>query len=218
MADSIKSVDTVSNATLRIEARFKNARLFNAILAVAILPTSHGRTYGPIKSWCHAHNLCCGVVHGLLNLRVKPVLRNSRVRPICARIAALLNDDISYLFPADLYQIRWPSLATETDHEPFMLQLSAVPRVMFQLPPQHEDQYIARQMTAALDSAIDQLTPSEAAVVRARFGLNGDDEQTRDVIGAKMGFSQQRIHQIEVKALNKLRHPSRSKLLKHWLG
>lgn len=209
----------MSDATLRIEARFKNARLFNAIVA-AVIPTksSRNRTYGPIKNWCHAHDLCKTVVHGLLNLRVTPVMKSGRVRPICTRIAAVLDEDVSYLFPADLYQIRWPCLATETDHEPLMLRLSAVPRVMWELPPHHEDEYLARQMAAALKSAVDLLTPREAAVMRARFGLNeAGEEHTREDIGGDLGISGERVRQIEAKALRKLRHPSRSARLRKFL-
>jgi len=208
----------VSNATLRIEARFKNARLFNAIVADVIPTTSsNNRTYGPIKGWCHAHDLCCGVVHQLLNLQVTPVMKSGKVRPICTRIAAVLNEDVSYLFPADLYQIQWPCLATETDHHPLMLRLSAVPRVMWELPPHHEDEYLARQMAAALESAVDQLTPRQQAVVRARFGLDGAGERTLDEVSVAIGLSRERVRQIEVKALRKLRHPSRSARLRTFL-
>ena len=50
-----------------------------------------------------------------------------------------------------------------------------------------------------------------------RFGLDGKDPRTLEVIGKEYGVTRERIRQIEAKALRKLRHPSRSRALKDFL-
>lgn len=54
------------------------------------------------------------------------------------------------------------------------------------------------------------LTAQERAVLTLRFGLNGHEEHTLADIGKRLGVQQERIRQVEAKALRKLRHPSRS--------
>lgn len=65
----------------------------------------------------------------------------------------------------------------------------------------------------SLRSAIDQLLLSlaerEATIIEMRFGLDGVEPRTLDVIGADFGLTRERIRQIETKAMDKLRHPSR---------
>ncbi len=60
------------------------------------------------------------------------------------------------------------------------------------------------------------LTPREEIVLKLRYGFNGP-EQTLEQIGNSFNLSRERIRQIEAKALDKLRHPVRSKKLKEYL-
>jgi len=62
------------------------------------------------------------------------------------------------------------------------------------------------------------LTPREEEVVLLRFGFIDEKEWTLEEVGDKMGVTRERIRQIEKKAINRLRHPSRQKLLKYFLG
>lgn len=61
-----------------------------------------------------------------------------------------------------------------------------------------------------IEKGIASLNPKERAVLTLRFGLNGHEEHTLEDIGKRFGVQQERIRQIEAKALRKLRHPSRS--------
>jgi RNA polymerase primary sigma factor len=70
-----------------------------------------------------------------------------------------------------------------------------------------------QQLTRLLDS----LPPRERRVIELRFGLQDRRSRTLDEVGAEFGVTRERIRQIERKALNKLRHPSRSRKLIDYL-
>jgi RNA polymerase primary sigma factor len=58
------------------------------------------------------------------------------------------------------------------------------------------------------------LTPREEKVLRMRFGIGESSDHTLEEVGQDFFVTRERIRQIEAKALRKLRHPSRAKLLK----
>jgi RNA polymerase primary sigma factor len=61
------------------------------------------------------------------------------------------------------------------------------------------------------------LTPREERIVRMRFGLGMNSDHTLEEVGQQFSVTRERIRQIEAKALRKLKHPSRSKLLRSFL-
>ena len=68
-----------------------------------------------------------------------------------------------------------------------------------------------------LDSVLDTLSERERGVVRMRFGLTDGQPKTLDEIGQVYGVTRERIRQIESKTMSKLRHPSRSQVLRDYL-
>ncbi len=68
-----------------------------------------------------------------------------------------------------------------------------------------------------LRSVLGTLSEREAGVVSLRFGLTGGQPKTLDEIGKVYGVTRERIRQIESNTMSKLRHPSRSKLLRDYL-
>ena len=68
-----------------------------------------------------------------------------------------------------------------------------------------------------LHSVLDTLSEREAGVVSMRFGLTDGQPKTLDEIGKVYGVTRERIRQIESKIMAKLRHPSRSRLLRDYL-
>jgi RNA polymerase primary sigma factor len=68
-----------------------------------------------------------------------------------------------------------------------------------------------------LHSVLGTLSEREAGVLSLRYGLTGGQPKTLDEIGNVYGVTRERIRQIESKAMYKLRHPSRSKLLRDFL-
>ena len=68
-----------------------------------------------------------------------------------------------------------------------------------------------------LQAVLETLSEREAGVVRLRFGLTDGQPRTLDEIGQVYGVTRERIRQIESKTMSKLRHPSRSQVLRDYL-
>ena len=72
-----------------------------------------------------------------------------------------------------------------------------------------------REITGDL---LQTLSPREERVLRMRFGLDHEgQERTLEEVGQNFNVTRERIRQIEAKALRKLRHPSRARLLKNFV-
>lgn len=69
-----------------------------------------------------------------------------------------------------------------------------------------------------LEEVMSTLTPREAKVLKLRFGLEDGKSRTLEEVGSQFNVTRERIRQIEAKALRKLRHPSRSKKLRDYMG
>lgn len=68
-----------------------------------------------------------------------------------------------------------------------------------------------------INEVLSSLTPREARILRLRFGLDCDRPYTLEEVGQKFGLTRERIRQIEGKALRRLRHPHKARLLKEYL-
>jgi len=74
-----------------------------------------------------------------------------------------------------------------------------------------------RLLREALEKVMTALTPREARILRLRFGLRDGRPHTLEEVGEKFGLTRERIRQIEHQALDRLRHPRRSKQLRDYL-
>jgi RNA polymerase primary sigma factor len=68
-----------------------------------------------------------------------------------------------------------------------------------------------------VDQVLNQLTERERRVLQLRFGLEDGHSRTLEEVGREFGVTRERIRQIEVKALRKLRHPRLGKKLRDYL-
>ena len=76
---------------------------------------------------------------------------------------------------------------------------------------------INESLATEVDRALDTLTDREKDIIKYFFGI-GCSEMTLEEIGEKFGLTRERVRQIKEKAIRRLRHSSRSKLLKSYLG
>jgi RNA polymerase primary sigma factor len=69
---------------------------------------------------------------------------------------------------------------------------------------------IEAELTSYVQSCLNTLSPREAYILRARFGLNTGEVRTLEDIGRELQLSRERVRQIEGRALEKLRQPARN--------
>lgn len=79
------------------------------------------------------------------------------------------------------------------------------------------DSATATSLKAATRDVLAGLTPREAKVLRMRFGIDMNTDHTLEEVGKQFDVTRERIRQIEAKVLRKLRHPSRSEVLRSFL-
>ncbi len=68
-----------------------------------------------------------------------------------------------------------------------------------------------------IEQVLSSLTPREEKIIRMRFGIGEGSEHTLEEVGQYFNLTRERIRQIEIKALKKLRHPARSKVLREYV-
>ncbi|MDY0368650.1 MAG: sigma-70 family RNA polymerase sigma factor, partial [Bacteroidales bacterium] len=80
-----------------------------------------------------------------------------------------------------------------------------------------ETELLYESLRKEIDRAISTLTQREANVIRLYFGLNGGHPMTLEEIGEQFDLTRERVRQIKEKAIRRLKHTSRSKILKTYL-
>ena len=81
-----------------------------------------------------------------------------------------------------------------------------------------DDGLMTDSLRREVQRALSTLTQREADVITLYFGLNGEHSMTLEEIGEKFNLTRERVRQIKEKAIRRLRHTSRSKALKPYLG
>ena len=84
--------------------------------------------------------------------------------------------------------------------------------------PSPENGLLHESLRREIERALHTLTPREADVVRLYFGLGGEHAMTLEEIGERFDLTRERVRQIKEKAIRRLKHTSRSKILKTYLG
>jgi RNA polymerase primary sigma factor len=79
------------------------------------------------------------------------------------------------------------------------------------------DSAIRDDMIKKIDKILGSLPPKEEKIIRRRFGIGMDSPHTLEEVGVEFEVTRERIRQIEVKAIRKLKHPSRSKWLREFI-
>ena len=180
----------------RVQIKVRNARLLRAI-------EKAGHQPGPI----FAREVGISyTVHLLpyLNLKRTPFDENGDLRPCAEKLCVFLN-----CLPDELWseEQRYPLLTNAAEIE---LSAASVHELLAS-PSDCADPLSLlekKQAAQAVDALLDTLTPREAEVLRLRCGIDGESMNLEEMANA-MGCSRERIRQIEVKALRKLRAPAR---------
>jgi RNA polymerase primary sigma factor len=84
--------------------------------------------------------------------------------------------------------------------------------------PNPDRQLLHESLRVEIERALETLTPREADVIRLYFGLGDQHPMTLEEIGETFDLTRERVRQIKEKAIRRLKHTSRSKILKTYLG
>lgn len=81
-----------------------------------------------------------------------------------------------------------------------------------------DSRLIASSLRQDLQRSLSTLTQRESDIISLHFGLNGESAMTLEEIGLKLSLTRERVRQIKEKGIQRLRHTSRSNVLKNYLG
>lgn len=84
--------------------------------------------------------------------------------------------------------------------------------------PGPEKELVVESLRKDIDRSLSTLTSRESDVVRLYYGLNGKHPMTLEEIGERFDLTRERVRQIKEKAIRRLKHTSRSRMLKTYLG
>jgi RNA polymerase primary sigma factor len=84
--------------------------------------------------------------------------------------------------------------------------------------PKADHSLMAESLQKEIERSLSTLTDKEREIIRLFFGIGMNHGLTLEEIGAKFNLTRERVRQIKEKAIRRLRHTSRNKLLKAYLG
>jgi RNA polymerase primary sigma factor len=84
--------------------------------------------------------------------------------------------------------------------------------------PSPDTDLMTESLRKEIERSLRTLTPREGDVIRLYFGLNGEHPMTLEEIGDRFDLTRERVRQIKEKAIRRLKHTSRSRILKSYLG
>ena len=84
--------------------------------------------------------------------------------------------------------------------------------------PSPEESLMSDSLRQEIERSLNALTGREADVIRLYFGLNGNQPHTLEEVGQKFDLTRERVRQIKEKAIRRMKHASRSRVLQAYLG
>lgn len=209
---------------LRLELRFKNAKLFEAI--ENRFRADRGGRYGCCSLAALKMGVAQGTINGYLTLRISPWIKSrddnyGLVLATAARkIAEFLELEAEELFPPSLYRLKIPRLAVRMIDSERLLsfpQARAQKLLPSSFTPDYDEKLGAEELADAVANSLASLAPREKEVLERRFGITGAESETLETIARSLNVTTERIRQIEAKALRKMRASKQSRKLEKFI-
>ena len=173
----------------RIEIRIKNKPLFDAVMS----------QYESMRKFCDALPVPYVEVSGLMTLRISPYLKDLTLSKTAQKIADHFFSEPEDLFPPALYKVKQNKIIVEV----------GLQNIDYRHATLITHGTVDKDVKDAIEKVLKTLPAREQAVIQRRYW----EEKTYQEIGEELRISRSRVQQIEVKALRRLRHPSRSRQL-----
>jgi RNA polymerase sigma factor (sigma-70 family) len=183
-----------------------------------VLTAINNSGYTNLAKFAKDNRLSLGLLYDTINLKRPPMLQTGEFSPFAMKLMETLGACPTDLWTNEQLTMKlkrntsYRELGTEELQK--CLQSSARSLIGLDYCEQEAEEQEAEEI---IEGMVDSLTPREARVLRLRFGLDGEDEHTLEEIAKKIGFTRERVRQVEAKALRKMRNPSRSKILQELL-
>ena len=191
--------DQVDDKVLEMKLQVRNIRLIKARKSLGFTQINFALLVGAT----------CLRLSEIENLKCVPTLDEKE------EMASALHQPVEYIFPDELDDLVASGIISERRKYLSIQQMDSL------LRPQLDSGVVRFEHThflpESVNSVLENLTPREKIVIRARFGLDDGIPKTLDEVAESLNVSRERIRQIENKALRRLRHPSRSRKLKDYL-
>ena len=187
-----------------------------------IIRAIHKAGYRNVSQFCEQNGMGKTQLTSLISLKTPPLTQEGEFR----ETAKALMEHLCAL-PTDLWtteqltmELKRNTSTKEVDLNAMLsvLGINAEEALQMIEPPKPDEVLEEKEKAEVVSEMLDSLTPREARVLRMRFGI-GCDEHTLEEVGKKLDVTSERIRQMEVKALRKMKHPSRMELLwevSHW--
>ena len=172
------------------------------------LTAMKNRGFYSMAALSDALGMSAQTLYDLVNLKVLPMGKNGDWRPSMKRLAKFLEVEPGSLIPPQHWDkvLIGNKVVREVNHDDLVNLEDWRPD-----PPMLPDAAIEqKELDQAINTALVSLLPREERVLRARFGIGIAEPQTLSELAHDMGIGQERVRQIESKAIRKLQHPSRS--------
>ena len=186
----------------RVDIKIRNNLLLSAIENAGFQSVAH---------FCKTANIQSTSVYGLVSLKESPLKQDGTFTLVAQKIL-----DYLCALPEDLWteEQLWNTLTINTGrvlldkHQMSVLSYGGEEEVL-----NLEDVVYKKEIQEKVHEVLESLTPQEEKIIELRFGLKGRHNYTLEETGALLDITDNRVRQIEAKALRKLRHPSRMKML-----
>jgi RNA polymerase sigma factor (sigma-70 family) len=151
----------------------------------------------------------------IANLKVVPFNRYGKIKEWIVRIADVLNCE-----PLDLFPHQHIDKYLDTNKASLNMNLTEMKSLTMLENELSEtsllEDFSNKELKEKISEILTSLKPREAYIIEMRYGLNDRDECSLSECSEAVNVSRERIRQIEAKALRKLRHPSRSNIIKDY--
>jgi RNA polymerase sigma factor (sigma-70 family) len=198
---------------LRVETRFKNSVLYRALAGLPRVRGDYGDKDFTLGKAAAIIGVPYSTLSDYLNLRRSPYVRKSKysLRLRLSKTAQMIVDELGIqpdeLFPPSLYDLALPSVEVREYDSKQVLSLGDLRGADRISMPDPNATIAAEEMKAAVNRALEKLTPRQQDIIEMRFGLNGRDESTLEEVAREFHVGPERIRQIEARVLRTLRHP-----------
>lgn len=192
----------------RIEIKVKNNNILKMI---------EKRGYSTVGEFCRLNPAVTNdvaLIGELVNLKKSPLSANGDYRPMVYRLCDSLE-----CTPEDLFTDTQLRTALETNKRTLQVNEAEMQFALENMNATRSLEQIIddRDLNTKLFEALDKLTPREKKGIEMNFGLNGMHEHTLQEVADYFGVTRERTRQIILKAMRKLRHPSRTEDLRIYM-